>query len=207
MRRISLTLLILAFAVFAFGIIRWVTLGSKIAEERREQASTGRIILNLSRQEGWQTVDYIPRRAGLYSLVLETQGRSWKPHPTATFTGSFEIEILDSSGNLTKRFRIDGRALHHTNENHIHWSGIDTVPIASTGPNAWKIRALVSRADANFEEMTSTVIVQPPAHFDVGWAGFSRGIEAALIAVLGFIVLAASGASLYFARRNVRQEM
>jgi hypothetical protein len=206
MRRISLTLLILAFAVFAFGIIRWVTLGSQIAEERREQASTGRVVLNLSRQEGWQTTDYIPRRAGLYSLVLETQGRSWKPRPTATFTGSFEIEILDSFGNLAKRLRIDGRSLHHTNENHIHWSGLDTVPIDPTGPDAWKIRALVSRADANFIEMTSAVILQPPARFDVGWVGFSRGTEVALGPGLGLILLAESGASLYFARRNVRQE-
>jgi len=205
MRRISLTLLILALVVFAFGVIRWVTLGNRIAEERREQASTGRVVLNLSRQEGWQAADYIPRRAGLYSLVLETQGRSWKPHPTATFTGFFEIEVLDSFGNLAKRLRIDGRSLHHTNEDHIHWSGLDTVPIGPTGPDAWKIRALVSRGDDNFKEMTSTVLLQPPAHFDVGWAGFSRGIEVALTAGLGFILLAASGASLYFARRNVRQ--
>ena len=187
MRRLSLALLILALVVLAFGILRWVMLGSRIAEERREQASSGRVVLNLSRQEGWQTADYIPRRAGLYSLVLETQGGSWNPHSTATFSGSFEIEILDPFGNLAKRLNVDGQSLHHTNENHIHWSGLDAVPITSTGPGAWKIRASVSRADVNFKEMRSAVILQPPAHFDVGWAGFSRGIEVALIAGLGFI--------------------
>jgi hypothetical protein len=207
MRRASLTLLILAFVVFAFGIVRWVTLGSQIAEEKEEQTRTGRVVLDLSRQEGWKTSDYIPRRAGLYSLVLETQARSWQPHPTATFTGSLEIEILDPSGNLAKRMRIDGQSLHHTNENHIHWSALDTVTIGSTGSGAWKIRVVTSHADANFKEMASAIILQPPSHFDVGWAGFSRGIEVALIAGLGLMLLSASGALLYFARRNVRQEV
>jgi hypothetical protein len=204
MRRLSLGLLILALAIFAFGIIRWVILGNRIAEERREQANTGRVALNLSRQEGWQTTNYILRRAGLYSLVLETRGRSSKPRSTATFTGAFEIEILDSFGKIAKRWRIDGGSLHHTNDNHIHWSGLDTVSITSIGPDAWKIRASVSRGDDNFAETTSTVILQPPAQFDAGWAGFSRGIEAALSAGLGLILLAASGVSSYFARRSVQ---
>jgi hypothetical protein len=207
MRRASLALLTLAFVVFAFGIVRWVRLGNQIAEEKEEQTRTGRVVLDLSRQEGWKTSGYSPRRAGLYSLVLETQGRSWKPYPRATFAGSFEIEILDSSGNLAKRMRIDGQSLHHTNENHIHWSALDTVTIASTGSGAWRIRVLTSQADANFKETVSAIILQPPSHLDVGWAGFSRGIEVALIAGLGFILLSASGASLYFARRHIRQEV
>jgi hypothetical protein len=207
MLRASLTLLILAVVVFALGIGRWATLGSQIAEEKEEQTRTGRVALDLSRQEGWKTSDYIPRRTGLYSLVLETQGRSWKPHPTATFTGSFEIEILDSSRKVAKRTRIDGQSLHHSNENHIHWSSLDTVTIASTGSGVWKIRVLISDADANFKDMASAIILQPPSHFDVGWAGFSRAIEVALIAGLGFILLSASGASLYFARRNIREEV
>ena len=207
MRRIALTLLIVALAVFVFGTIRWVSLGGRIEEERREQSDTGRVVFNLSRQEGWQTADYRPRRAGLYSVVLETRGRSWKPQPAATFTGSFEVEILDPLGNLAKRLRMDGNSLHHTNENHVHWSGLDTVPIASVGPGAWKIRALVSRADANFKETSSALILQPPGHFDVGWAEFSRGIEVALIAGFALVLLAASGAALYFARRNIRQEI
>jgi hypothetical protein len=207
MRRASLILLILAFVVFTFAIVRWVTLGNRIAEEKEEQTRTGRVVLDLSRQEGWKTSEYIPRRAGLYSLVLETQGRSWKPHPTVTFTGSFEIEILDSFGNLAKRMHVNGPSLYHTNENHIHWSGLDTVTINSTGSGAWKIRVVTSQPDANFKEMTSVIILQPPSHFDIGWAGFSRGIEVALIAGLGFILLSASGASLYFASRNIRQEV
>lgn len=206
MRRIALTLLIVALAVFVFGTIRWVSLGGRIEEERREQSDTGRVAFNLSRQEGWQTADYRPRRAGLYSVVLETRGRSWKPQPAATFTGSFEVEILDPLGNLAKRLRMDGNSLHHTNENHVHWSGLDTVPIAATGSGAWKIRALVSRADANFKETSSVLILQPPAHFDVGWAEFSRGIEGALIAGFALVLLAARGAVLYFARRKVGQE-
>jgi len=40
MRRASLALLILAFVVFAFGIVRWVRLGSQIAEEKEEQTRT-----------------------------------------------------------------------------------------------------------------------------------------------------------------------
>jgi hypothetical protein len=207
MRRTSLTLLILAFAVFAFGISRWVTLGRQIAEERQNQIRTGRVDLDLSRQDGWVTADFIPPRPGLYSVVLETQGRSWKPHPTATYTGSFEIELVDSFGNVTKQLRIDGQSVHHTNENHVHWSGLDTVTIASTGSGAWKIRVLNLRPDVNFKETTSAVILQPPPHFDVGWAGFSRGIEVALIAGLGLILLSASGVVLYFSKRNIRQEM
>jgi hypothetical protein len=198
MRRASLTLLILAVVVFAFAIIRWVALGRQIAEEKEEQTRTGRVVFDLSQQESWKTSDYIPRRAGLYSLVLETEGRSLKPHPMATFTGSFEIEILDSSGNLSKRMRVQGQSLHHTNENHVHWSALDTVMINSSGSGAWKIRVSTSQADANFKEMASAIILQPPSKFDIGWAKFSRGIEIALIAGLGFILLSASGALWYF---------
>ena len=115
MRRLAFTLLIVASAIFVFGAIRWVTLGNRIEEERREQSVTGRVAFNLSRQEGWRTADYIPRRAGLYSVVLETRGRSWKARPAATFTGSFEVEIVDPLGNLAKRLRMDGQSLHQTN--------------------------------------------------------------------------------------------
>ena len=206
MRGAFLTLLMLAVVVFAFGIFRWVTLGKQIAEEKEEQTRTGRVVFDLSQQEGWKTSDYLPRRAGLYSLVLETQSRIWRPRPAATFTGVFEIEIIDSSGNVAKRMRVHGQSLHHTNENHVHWSSLDTVTIAATGSGAWKIRASTSDADANFKETTSAVILQPPSKFDIGWAKFSRGIEIVLITALGFLLLAASGASWYFARRNIRQE-
>jgi hypothetical protein len=207
MRRAFLTLLILAVVVFAFGIFRWVTLGRQMAEEKEKQTRTGRVVFDLSQQEGWKTSDYIPRRAGLYSLVLETQGRIWKPRPTATFTGIFEIEIVDSSGNVAKRMRVQGQSLHHTNENHVHWSALDTVMINSSGSGAWKIRVSTSQADANFKEMASAIILQPPSRFDIGWAKFSRGIEIALIAGLGFILLSASGGSWYYAGRNVRQQI
>jgi hypothetical protein len=206
MRRAFLTLLILAVVVFAFGVFRWVTLGRQIAEEKEEQTRSGRVVFDLSQREGWKTSEYIPRRAGLYSVVLETQGRIWKPRPTATFTGIFEIEIVDSSGNVAKRMRVQGQSLHHTNENHVHWSALDTVMINSSGSGAWKIRVSTSQADANFKEMASAIILQPPSKFDIGWAKFSRGIEIALIAGLGFILLSASGASWSFARRNIRQE-
>lgn len=205
MRRTSLALLILAVMVFAFAIVRWVALASQIAEEKVEQTWTGRVAFDLSRQEGWKTSDYVPRRAGLYSLVLETQGPSWKPHPTAAFLGSFEVEILDSSGKLAKRMHVNGSSLYHTNENHIHWSALDTLTIDSTGSGTWKVRVLTSQSDANFKEMTSAIIVQPPSHFDVGWIGFSGRIEIGLIAALGFILLLASAALLYFARRNTRR--
>lgn len=206
MRGAFLILLILAVVVFAFGIFRWVTLGTQIAEEKEEQTRTGRVVFDLSQQEGWKTSDYIPRRSGLYSVVLETQGRIWKPRDAATFTGAFEIEIVDSSGNVVKRKRVHGQSLHHTNENHIHWSSLDTVTIAAIGLGPWKIRVSTDQADANFKEMASAVILQPPSKLDVGWAKFSRGIEIVLIAALGFLLLAASGASWYFARRNIRQE-
>jgi hypothetical protein len=202
MRRLAFALLGLALAVWVFGAVRWVSLGSRIERERQQQAGTARVELNLSRQEVWQTADYTPRRAGLYSLILETRGKSWQPHPTATFTGSLQIEIVDPLGNLAKRLRMDGRSLHHTNENHIHWSALDTVPIVATGVGAWKIRALVLRADANFNETISAVILQPPAQFDVGWAEFSRAMEVAVIAGFGLILLAASGALFYFSRRR-----
>ena len=206
MRRAFLTLLILAVVVFAFGIFRWVTLGTQIAEEKEEQTRTGRVVFDLSQQEGWKTSDYIPRRAGLYSVVLETQGRTWKPRDAATFTGILEIEIVDSSGNVAKRMRVHGQSLHHTNENHVHWSALDNLTMATTGSDAWKIRVSTAQADANFTEMASAIILQPPSKFDIGWAKFSRGIEIALITALGFLLLAASGASWYFARRNIRQE-
>ncbi|MPZ76295.1 MAG: hypothetical protein GEU77_07200 [Deltaproteobacteria bacterium] len=204
MRRPSLILRILALAVFAFAIVRWVAQARQIAEERDEQKWTGRVPFNLSRQEGWKTSDYIPRQAGLYSVVLETQGRNWKPHPTLAFSGSFEIEILDPSGKLAKRKQVDGPSLYHTNENHIHWSGLDTVTIKASGSGAWKIRVLTSQPDANFTDMTSAIILQSPPRFDIGWAGFSGGIEIALIASSGFILLVAAGALLYFARRNTQ---
>ena len=207
MRRASLTLLILAVVVFAFGIFRWVTLGRQIAEEKEEQTRTGRVVFDLSQQEGWKTSDYIPRRAGLYSLVLETQGRNWKPRAATTFTGVFEIEIVDSSGNHAKRMRVHGQSLHHTNENHVHWSALDTLTIAATSSGAWKIRASTSQADANFKETASAIILQPPSKFDIGWAKFSHGIEIVLIAGLGFILLSASGASWYYAGRDVRQQI
>ncbi|MEX0805919.1 MAG: hypothetical protein WD688_21770 [Candidatus Binatia bacterium] len=205
MRRASLILLILALVGFAFAIVRWVAQARQIAEEKEEQKWTGRVAFDLSRQEGWKTSDYVPRRAGLYSLVLETQGRSWKPHPIVAFSGSFEVEILDASGKLAKRKHVDGRSIYHTNENHVHWSGLDTVTIETTGSGAWKIRVLTSQPDANFTEMTSAIILQPPSRFDVGWAGFSGGIEIALIAASGFILLVAAGGLLYFARRNTRR--
>ncbi len=207
MRGAFLTLLILAVVVFAFGIFRWITLGRQIAEEKEEQTRTGRVVFDLSQQEGWKTSDYIPRRAGLYSVVLETQGRIWKPRPAATFTGVFEIEIVDSSGNVAKRMRVHGQALHHTNENHIHWSAVDTLTMTATGSDAWKIRVSTAEADANFKEMASAVILQPPSKLDIGWAKFSRGIEIVLIAALGIVLLSASGASWYFTRRNIRQEV
>ena len=207
MRGAFLTLLILAVVVFAFGIFRWVTLDRQIAVEREEQTRTGRVVFDLSQQEGWKTSDYIPRRSGLYSVVLETQARIWKPRPAATFTGVFEIEIVDSSGNVAKRMRVHGKSLYHTNENHIHWSSLDTVTIAAIGSDAWKIRVATNQADANFKEMVSAVILQPPSKVDVGWAKFSRGIEIAVTAALGLILLSASGASWYFARRNIRQEV
>jgi hypothetical protein len=207
MRRAFLTLLILAVVVFAFGIFRWVTLGTQIAEEKEEQTRTGRVVFDLSQQEGWKTSDYIPRRAGLYSVVLETQGRIWKPRDAATFTGVFEIEIVDSSGKVAKRMRVHGQSLHHTNENHVHWSALDTLTMAATGSGAWKIRASTSDVDANFEETTSAIILQPPSKFDIGWARFSRGIEIALIAGLGVILLSSSGASWYFARRHIRDQV
>lgn len=206
MRGAFLTLLMLAVVVFAFGIFRWVTLGKQIAEEKEEQTRTGRVVFDLSQQEGWKTSDYIPRRAGLYSVVLETQGRTWKPRDAATFTGILEIEIVDSSGNVAKRMRVHGQSLHHTNENHVHWSALDNLTMATTGSDAWKIRVSTAQADANFTEMASAIILQPPSKFDIGWAKFSRGIEIALITALGFLLLAASGASWYFARRNIRQE-
>ena len=78
--------------------------------------------------------------------------------------------------------------------------------IAAIGSGAWKIRVSTSQADANFKEMESAIVLQPPSTFDIGWAKFSRGIEIALIAGLGFILLSASGTSWYFARRNIRQE-
>jgi hypothetical protein len=207
MRGAFVTLLILAVVVFAFGIFRWVTLGGQMAEEKEEQTRTGRVVFDLSQQEGWKTSDYIPRRAGLYSVVLETQSRIWKPRPAATFTGVFEIEIVDSSGNVAKRMRVHGQALHHTNENHVHWSALDTLTMTTIGSGAWKIRVSTAEADANFKEMASAIILQPPSKFDIGWAKFSRGIEVALIAALGFLLLSASGASWYFARRNIRQEV
>jgi hypothetical protein len=203
MRRASLTLLIIAVVVFAIGIVRWVALGRQIAEEKEQQSRTGRVVFDLSQQESWKTSDYIPRRTGLYSLILETRGRSWTPHPIVTFTGVFELEILDSTGNVAKRMRVHGQSLHHTNENHVHWSALDTVMINSSGSGGWKIRVSTSQADANFKEMASAIILQPPSNFDIGWAKFSRGIEIALIAGLGFILLSASGASLYYARRNM----
>lgn len=205
MRRAALILLILSLVVFAFGIIRWVALTRDIAEEKGAQTRRGRVVFDLSRQEGWKTSDYIPRRAGLYSLVLETQGRGSKPRSRAAFVGAFEVEILDSSGKLAKRMRVNGASVYHTNENHIHWSGLDTITIDSTGSGPWQIRVLTSQPDPNFNEMTSAIILQPPAHFDVGWAGFSSGIEIALIAALGFILLSASGALFYFARRNTHR--
>ena len=207
MRRASLTLLILAVVVFAFGIFRWVTLGRQIAEEKEEQTRTGRVVFHLSQQEGWKTSDYIPRRLGLYSLVLETHGPNWTSRPTVTFSGVFEIEIIDSSGNVAKWMRVHGQSLHHTNENYIHWSSLDTVTIGAIDSGAWKIRVSTNQADANFKEMVSAVILQPPSKFDVGWAKFSRGIEVVVIAVLGFVLLSASGTSWYFARRNIRQEV
>ncbi len=207
MRHASLALLILAVLVFAFGIVRWIALGRQIAEEKEEQTRTGRVVFDLSQQEGWKTSDYIPRRAGLYSVVLETQSRIWKPRPAATFTGVFEIEIVDSSGNIAKRMRVHGQSFHHTNENHIHWSALDTLTMTAIGSGAWKIRVATNQADANFKEMASAIILQPPSKFDVGWAKFSRGIEIAVIAALGLVLLSASGASWYFARRNIRQEV
>jgi hypothetical protein len=207
MRRAFLTLLILAVVGFAFAIIRWVALGRQIAEEKEEQTRTGRVVFDLSQQESWKTSDYIPRRTGLYSLVLETRGRSLKPQPIATFSGSFEFEIIDSAGKLAKRMRVQGQSLHHTNENHVHWSALDTLMIDSSGSGAWKIRVLTAQADANFKEMASAIILQPPSNFDIGWASFSRGIEVALIAGLGFVLLSASAASWYFARRNIRRQI
>ena len=126
MRAAFLTLLILAVVVFAFGIFRWVTLGRQIAEEKEEQTRTGRVVFDLSQQEGWKTSDYT---------------------------------------------------------------------------------VATNQADANFKEMASAIILQPPSKFDIGWAKFSRGIEIAVIAALGLVLLSASGASWYFARRNIRQEV
>jgi hypothetical protein len=204
MRRAASILLILALVVFAFGIVRWVALTRDIAEEKREQSRSGRVVFNLSREEGWKTSDYIPRRSGLYSLVLESQGRDWKPHPTAAFAGSFELEVLDSSRKLVKRMRVNGASLYHTNESHIHWSGLDTVTIDSAGTGAWQLRVLTAEPDPNFKETTSAIVLQPPSDFDVGWAGFSGGIESALLVAVGFILLLGSAASWYFARRNTR---
>ena len=182
-------------------------LGRQIAEEKEEQTRSGRVVFDLSQQEGWKTSDYIPRRAGLYSLVLETQSRIWRPRSTATFTGVFEIEIVDSSGKVVKRMRVHGQSLHHTNENHVHWSALDNLTMATTGSDAWKIRVSTAQADANFDETTSAIILQPPSKFDIGWAKFSRGMEVALIAALGFLLLAASVASRYFAGRHMRQQV
>jgi hypothetical protein len=98
--------------------------------------------------------------------------------------------------------RVHGQSLHHTSENHVHWSGLDTVMINSTGSGAW-----TSQADANFNEMTSAIILQPPCHLDVGWASFSRTIEIPLIAALGFILLSASQCFVVFLGRNIRQEL
>src|SRR5712691_8097979 len=129
MRRTSLILLILALVVFALAMVRWVTLARQIAEEKREQRWTGRVVFDLSRQEGWKMSDYMPRRPGLYSLVLETERPGWKLHPTTIFIGAFEIEILKPSGNVVKRSHVVGQSLYHTNENHIHWSSLDTIAI------------------------------------------------------------------------------
>jgi uncharacterized membrane protein YidH (DUF202 family) len=207
MRRASLTLLILALVVSAFAMIRWVALGRQISEEKEEQTKTARVVFALSRQEGWKTAEYIPRRSGLYSLVLETQGRNWTPHPVATFNGTFEIELHDPVGNPVKRMRVHARSLHHTNESHVHWSPVDTVTINPSGASPWKIRVSTSQGDDNFKDTVSAIILQPPAHIDIGWASFSRGIEVALIAGLGFILLSASAASWYFAKRNIRQQV
>jgi hypothetical protein len=205
MRRAGQTLLILALAFFAFAIARWIFLSRNIADEKGEQRRAGRVTFDLSRQEGWKSADYFPRRTGLYSLVLETQGPKWKPHPTATFAGAFEIEIIDPMGNVIKRDHVTGQFLYHSNENHIHWSGLDALPIGSTGSGPWKLRVLISQPDANFSEMVSALILQPPPHFDVGWAGLYGMIEIVLIAAFGLLLLCVSAALFYFSRRSNRR--
>jgi hypothetical protein len=204
MRRAAKTLLILALSTFAFGALRWYLASGRVAEEKRRQEPIARVAFDLSRQDGWKSGDYSLERLGSYAIVLETRGLNWDRRPTASFAGVFEIEVIDPSGKLVKKERYDQQSIYHTNENHVHWTGLGMSEIQVNAPGRWKTRVTTLQADSNFNSTTSAIVVYPPGNFDTGWASLGAIFEFILTGILGLGLLFCSALLSQIAKRKMR---
>ena len=203
MRRAAQILLVLALVAFAAGVIRWHIVSGRVAQEKRAQGPIARVEFDLSRQDGWKSADYTADRIGPHAIVLETRGLNWEGRPTTSFAGVFEIEVADPSGKLVKKERYDRQSVYHTNENHVHWTGLGTSEIQTNALGRWNIRVATLQADANFTATTSAVVVYPPAEFDAGWASLGAFFEFLLLAVLGLLLLFCSALLSHIAKRKM----
>jgi hypothetical protein len=204
MRRAAKILLLLSLLTFAVGGIRWYLVSGRVAEEKRRQEPSARVAFDLSRQNGWKSVDYTAERIGPYAIVLETRGLNWDRRPTAGFAGVFEIEIVDPSGKVVKKERYDPQFLYHTNENHVHWTPLGTSETQVNTPGRWKIRVATLQGDPNFAATTSAIVVYPPPKFDTGWASLGGLFEFILTAILGLVLLICSALLSHIANRKTR---
>jgi hypothetical protein len=204
MRRAAKILLILALSTFAVGVLRWYLESARVSQEKRDQEPIARLAFDLSRQDGWKSVDYTADRMGLYAIVLETRGLNWESRVTAGFAGVFAIELVDPSGKVVKKERYDPQLLYHTNENHVHWTSLGTSETQVNGLGRWKLRVATLQADPNFAATTSAVVVYPPAKFDPGWASLGAFFEFILFSVTGVLLLFCSAFLSHIAKRKTR---
>jgi len=192
MKRFSQSLLILGCLAWGGAAVYWRAATQAAQKERSQQVRVGRIALRLAQPGEWAGTTFIPRRAGLHVMVLESVDPIG-PMTEALFQGAVEVEIADPHGRLAFQKRVDRASIQHGVPSGVEFSALGDVDVPVADGGAWALRVRVAEGDPQFARAASSIYLQTPPQFDVGWFLFNRFFGVVALAVLGVLLVVIGG--------------